>query len=106
MIISSPFKHRWHLFKQWFTLWPFYLKNRFSKSELWALDLTLSKYALPRLMAFRNTKRKFPKDVLDKIIRAHQLVVHYDGSPMHENEMEEVEEGMLLFGEHYLDLWS
>jgi len=90
------------------------LARGFDESELWSLDLTLSKFMLPRIKEFRDT---YPGDAeqsaefisdLDKIVVALEMIIKEGGGGLFtvEGEKEKVEEGLKLLGENFLSLWN
>lgn len=96
--------------------WEEYKKQRiergFDESELWSLDVTISKFISPRLKAFRDTAGGYPGDMtenewielLDKMILAFDLHAQCKVSYT-EEENEKIEEGLKLFAEYFGHLW-
>jgi len=94
--------------------------NYVSSRETWSLDITIAKYILPRLKAFRkdicgeypcvlNSKEEW-YEIIDKMILSFQLIT--DGAMfdiMYEHERQKVEtsinEGLDLFRKYYFNLW-
>lgn len=93
--------------------------NYVSPRETWSLDITIAKYILPRLKAFRKDVCGYPSslgskkkwyEIIDKMILSFQLIVDekiFD--TMYEDERQKVEntinEGLNLFREYYFNLW-
>lgn len=87
--------------------------------ETWSLDITIAKYILPRLKAFKVHTNGYPSclssmdewyEILDKMITAFQLIT--DGEifePKAESEREKdnkiIDEGLELFRKYYFNLW-
>ena len=93
------------------------LERGFDNSELWNLDITIAKFVIPRLKAFKKiiTDNNEPfiiggdytfYEVLDKIINAFEIIVD-DNRPdhLHNHDNEKVTEGLLLFVKYYSHLW-
>lgn len=105
-------------------------KTGISPDEMWSLDSTISEFALPRLRFFRKycapvvipgcflpksgecskseekRARKRWLKTLDKIIRAHELVVYtLDGNVIGAEAEIEIAEGLKLFSKYYRTLW-
>lgn len=92
--------------------------------ELWSLDVTISKFVLPRLKAFRSCFVAYPSVYetpeawaadLDKMIAAHEYIAGgRDWGPgrcfMTTEEWQArekaTEEGLALFGKYYGALWD
>lgn len=98
-----------------------YLYQKFTRgwddSDLWSLDYTISKFALPRLIEFRKNQCGIPYglteeewlEILDKIIFAMDLNIKELGDYWHCISKEEeklIDEGFELFGKYYRSLWN
>jgi hypothetical protein len=94
----------------------------FDDTETWELYMTIAKFILPRLKAFRKDTYSTPvtvdctavftdkewDDVLDKMIYAFTTIVRdddYDSTTFH-IEYNKQKEGLALFSEHFLSLWD
>lgn len=96
--------------------WEEYKKQRiergFDDSELWSLDVTISKFILPRLKAFRDTAGGYPssmteeywKQTLDHMIECFELHAECKVSYTDEEE-KNIEDGLKLFVEYFGHLW-
>ena len=94
-----------------------------NKRELWNLDMTITKFVLPRLKLFREKVDSYPirfetedewYDILDKMILAFEHLnnddFRVDTSDPNWREKEdrcnaEIKEGLNLFAEYYRGLW-
>lgn len=102
--------------------WFRYLWQRITRGwdnrELWNLDTTIAKFALPRLIEFRETGAEYghPCDltheewleIIDKIIYAMRSRVEDlepDALSLYQEYAERVQEGFELFGKWFGDLW-
>lgn len=88
----------------------------FDDTELWGLDISIAKFILPRLKAFRKSHHGHPgcltaetwNEILDKMIVSFQMVLD-DKSDWLKEDSEEFrvyDEGMKLFFEYYRGLWN
>lgn len=78
----------------------------FDNTELWNLDVTIARFILPRLEAFRNTGKEseeFVKEI-DKMIIAFQAIVSDDG--MFKVDDAAIIEGIKSFHDNYFSLWN
>jgi hypothetical protein len=85
--------------------------------ELWSLDCTLAKHALPRLRRFRATLHGHPgeitheewESILDKMIWSMDYIAG-DRQWGHNDQWQEDEkrcdEGIALFGKYFRGLWN
>jgi hypothetical protein len=88
----------------------------FDNSELWSLDATIAKFIYPRIKQFRKTTVGYPGGfesmeewdaILAKIERAFFLVSQEENySILCGKIADEIEEGLNLFSEYFLNLWS
>lgn len=85
----------------------------FDDTELWALDAAISKFLVPRLIAFRDLEAGYPPcfqnldewtAVLNKMIRAFQLCSE-DRVIFTKEEAAQMEEGRKLFHSYFHNLW-
>ena len=92
-------------------------------SETYSLDLTIAKFALPRLKRFKKLKCGYPgyfdspvelshedgmkkwDEILDKMIYAMKIISNDRKWNAPETDQEKVDEGVRLFGEHFRCLW-
>lgn len=96
--------------------WEEYKKQRidrgFDDSELWSLDVTISKFILPRLKTFKDVAGGYPggmtenewDELLDKMIVAFELHAQCKVSYT-EEENEKIKEGLKIFSEYFGHLW-
>jgi len=85
----------------------------FSDSDLWSLDYTIAKFVLPRLKTFRETSQGSPGnldendwlDIIDKMIYAFEYALE-NGEGVTEKDDKKYQEGMRLFADWFLALWS
>lgn len=91
------------------------IERGFDNSELWSLEHTIARFIIPRLKAFKENSVGYPgcfknekewEKVLNKMIRAFELVVRDEGS-LYFNDKEEKEynQGMNAFKNYFLCLW-
>lgn len=96
----------------------------FSDEELWALNETIAKFIIPRLKRLQEVKHGYPSnitqeewdDILNKIIRAFEIVLIEDDFYGHGNVDEWQEhrkiydkkkkEGLELFAKYFDNLWD
>ena len=85
----------------------------FDSTELWALDAAISKFIVPRLIAFRDSEAGYPTSlesmdawtaILNKMIRAFELCSE-DSVVFTDTEKAEKEEGRQLFHDYFHCLW-
>lgn len=94
--------------------------------ELYNFDRTIAKWMLPRLKRFKNITKSYPpkyetyqdwSHVLDKMINSFEMflsqpdweIKHFKEPNFleeYEKRFEEIEEGLHLFADNFLDLWS
>ena len=90
--------------------------NEIEEESLWNLDITIAKFILPRLKAFKEKAKGYPaklsgieqwREILDKMIFAFDKVVStFDRpEPYSEEEHDKIDEGLKLFAKYYHDLW-
>lgn len=91
------------------------LYNKFNPKELWNLDITIAKFILPRLKAFKKCAAGYPGDLtekkwqkmLDKMIFTFEY--HADKfarlSTMTKKDFKTIREGFDLFQEYFPALW-
>ena len=88
------------------------LTQGYSGDEIWSLYYTLSKFILPRLIAFRNSVASYPHDftnekewidTLNKMIYSFELIKREKIESTEEDL--KVQEGLELFGKYFRDLW-
>ena len=96
---------------------PIWAKQReergFDDTELWALDITIVKFILPRLKLFRERLISFPpsitfeewKSILQKMIDGFEEYERRDEHPL-DWDTKKIDEGMKLFVEYFHDLWD
>ena len=108
------FKNRWfRLRRRVRFLWQRVFRG-FSDEETWSLDLTIARFALPRLKRFKEVNNCYPGHMsenrwdkaLDKMIFAMQKTI--DDCPVEMSDEEtrrKVREGLRLFGKHFNSLW-
>lgn len=96
--------------------WEEYKKQRiergFDDSELWSLDVTISKFILPRLKAFKDIAGGYPggmtaeywEQTLDHMIEAFELQAECKFSHTKEEE-KKIEDGLKLFTNYFGHLW-
>lgn len=89
-------------------------KRGFDDSETWSLTDTISRFILPRLQRFKKIHSGMPvtltteewNDILDKMILAFELTNRDNGiRDWSEEESKQVDEGLDLFREWFLNLW-
>lgn len=85
----------------------------FDESETWSLMGTICKFILPRLKEFIDCHSNFPAElpnidtwnvILDKIVVSLELLVD-DSKIYTEEESTQIDEGLDLLREYFLDLW-
>ena len=105
----------------------FYLKNGFSPSDVWNLDVSMATQIKPMLKLYRECPGGYPcvmegissdKDnkkaqerwdaILGKMIKALDLCINkYDGDVDAWNKNQpEIKEGLTLFAKYFQDLWN
>lgn len=101
----------------------------YSRRDLWSLDYHLAELILPRLIAFKKSKRngvpgclckvdgtdqdfeaegKQWEEILDKMILAFEFIVKDDWKSIEElvERDKKIEEGIQLFGKYFRALWD
>ena len=91
--------------------------HHFTNEELWSLDVTISKFILPRLKRFKKSTNGYPSDltwkkwcaILDKMIFSFDVIAGpkmWDVDCMMDKKLwKKVEEGLKLFAERFNSLW-
>ena len=96
-----------------------YCRRGFSDGQTWSIDDTISKFVYPRLKRFRELNNGYPADmtekewddILDKMIVAFGLhSTQWEWNADVEPEEKErrynlIQEGLELFGKHFMALW-
>jgi hypothetical protein len=91
----------------------------FKDNEVWNLDITLANYILPRLKRFKKVNvNSHPVDlssleewheIIDKMIWSFERIINDDWSyeiNRIQEQKQQYELGMSLFGIYFLDLWD
>lgn len=81
--------------------------------DLWNIDQTLAHIILPLLKDFRNFDDSYPacyehqqwREIIDKMIHTFELIIEDEYSCDIELT-KEIQEGLDLFGQNYLRLWT
>ena len=97
--------------------WDEYTQQRinrgFDDSELWNLDITIIKFILPRLKAFKDYTKSIPyslkseiewKDILNRIILGFELYLESDIADLNDSESK-IDEAFKLFFKYFKSLW-
>ena len=92
-------------------------KHGFDDTELWNLDVTISKFVLVRLKRFRQTSIGYPsnltekkwKKILKKMIYSFEFHLNedlnkYDKFTKKDNK--KIEKGFILFAKYLTNLWN
>lgn len=91
------------------------LERGFDGSELWSLKDTITNFILPRLKAFAGNPCGYPgcfdspdewDEILGKMIRAFEISQKEECGILTDEEGEEFDEGIALFGEYFFHLWT
>jgi hypothetical protein len=78
----------------------------FSDDELWSLDITIAKFILPRLEAFKNCCTTDMEEHVEDILWSFRFVLSDDYVPVVSNEnWKKFQKGMNRFAKYYLGLW-
>ncbi len=91
----------------------------FDDSETWNLDITIAKFLVPRLKAFKECNNGFParltkkkwNKIIDEMIEGFELYIKKDDWEFEQdlNERNEknakVDKALKLFSKHFYDLW-
>lgn len=92
-------------------------RRGFDDKDMWNLDITIAKFVLPRLMAFKNYSHGCPgelnekqwADILDKIIFAFDFVIKVNdtvlGPKQWNKEYKKYQVGIKLFAKYFRSLW-
>jgi hypothetical protein len=86
-------------------------KHGLDQSEVWALDVTLAKFILPRLKLLRKTHHGYPpnltdstwKETLKKMENSFQITI--DGTLCEDNRLQYTL-GLNLFAQYFPHLWD
>ena len=83
--------------------------------DVWSMSDTLAHIILPLLRCHRQAERGHPahigpgvwQEILDKMEFSFEEIAtgRYD-STYHDNYQDRIQEGLCLFGKHYLSLWT
>lgn len=88
------------------------VKIEFHKYDTYNLDHTLSLVLVKAFRTFKANLLGYPAqlnskqewiDIIDKIIRAHQLIVSEDDSPVYQKE---IQEGLDLMAKYWRHFWT
>lgn len=89
--------------------------SKITNQELYSLNITLAKFILPRLIKFKELTDCYPNElnsidewhnILDQIIWSFDKHIQDDLSPNITNsEIEQYNNGMMLFAKYFADLW-
>lgn len=85
----------------------------FSDRDLWSLDVTISKFCLPRLKRYKEIKKEIisniPQEnfdeILDKIIYSFDKIINQFELDMNKKEYNKTEEGLILFVNNFYKIW-
>lgn len=104
MIMRRAFKHWWQR-----------LTRGFDDSETWNLDITISRYTLPRLKRYKEIANEiidwsfYDKEegcnILGELIWYHELIVAGKEFPEDKEGVDRYERASKLWGKYYLALW-
>lgn len=90
------------------------IERGFDDSETWSLSDTICRFTIPRLKRFKELNNGMPcgltEDewdiIIDKMILAMELLSRDNGSRLFSgDEDKQVNEGLDLFRERFMDLW-
>ena len=90
------------------------LHRGYSSEDIWALDYTIAKFILPRLIAFRAHPKGYPykskgllqwNKILDEMIFAFDYYANHYLEATSEKDGMRIDRGMDLFAEYFHDLW-
>lgn len=98
------------------------LSNGFDETELWHLYVSIAKFVLPRLIAFKSTTKGTPcsfasdvtwKEAIDKMIFAFKFIVDDknlqemddNGNMVLTEDGKKCKEGLQLFTDNFFNLW-
>ena len=94
-------------------------KTGVSPDETWNLDISIAKFLVPRLKAFKNMTNGYPMNlseeygknafnewikILDQMIYAFKLIEN-DKMIYSEDQNKKIEKGLDLFRKYFRDLW-
>ena len=107
-------RQRWKKLKRWIRFLGQRLWRGWDDSETWNLERTIAKFALPRLIRFKELNNGFPNDMtpeewdaaLDDIIFAMQYL--NPGAQYEQTDAvtaARVQRGLIRFGTSFSDLW-
>ncbi|WP_347851803.1 hypothetical protein [Planktomarina sp.] len=82
--------------------------------DTYSMDYTLANIVLPMLIQLKTTSHSYPSDlnekkwdnILDKMIYSFELKLQNDGYDLSEKEEKKMQEGFVLFGKYYQNLWD
>lgn len=85
----------------------------FDDTELWSLDITISKFIYPRLVRFRETLYGHPcnlsqkkwEEILDKMIEAFGYMSQNE-TIFDEDKLKIINDGLKLFRKYFRHLWN
>ena len=80
-------------------------EHGFSPDELWALDLTIANFILPRLKAFQEVCSRDIKEYVDKAVNAFEILAKDDSPYPGSKEESVIAEGLAAFAKVYRGLW-
>jgi hypothetical protein len=89
------------------------LTRGFDDRELWDLNLTMAKFVLPRLKAFRSCTRCHPCHLterqwhaeLDTMVEAFELLNSHDRLSLSDSDSQKVRRGLRLLACRFETLW-
>jgi len=90
------------------------IETGFDDSETWSLTDTICKFIVPRLKRFKEVASFIPSDInetewniiLDKIILSFELTSRDRGARIFtDEEFKQIDEGLDLFREYFMNLW-
>mgnify|MGYP006417052595 CR=1 FL=1 len=95
-------------------LWRTQIKNQgFDSTELWSLDVTIAKFLLPRLIAFKKNynetvldENKFNKKLKKMILACKLKIKDMDGAQLSDKENRQMIKGFKLLGKYIHALWT
>ena len=88
-------------------------RNKSIYRDTWNLDWAIAKFIHPRLVRFKEVTNCHPcllseqewDDVLDKMIKAFELIITKDLWSISAEEEKQINDGLDLFRKWYFDLW-
>lgn len=93
---------------------PFDIEKDEDEEQLWNLDVTISRFILPRLKAYRTTVKGYPAtlesmdlwyEILDKMIIAMNICAN-EPFPLDTETDQKVKDGLDLFAKYFTNLWN